>query len=106
MGVFALCWWRKYNEPQVLELWGLFKQKIYDVLGQSCTLQAFERELYLGSHSELKELWSSIVDGRGAWISLELALICSSSRGRLVSFLFHFYHKIRIKKTSKAESHL
>lgn len=54
------------------------------------------RELYLGSHSELKELWSNRlpVDGRGGWISLELVLICSSSRGKSVPFLFHYYHRI------------
>lgn len=48
------------------------------------------RELHLGSPSELEELWSSRLpaDGRGAWISLELVLICSSSRRRSVSFLF------------------
>lgn len=66
-------------------------------------------ELYLGSHLELKELWSNRlpVDGRGGWISLEVVLICSSSRGRSVPFLFITITESQsLKKICKIESNL
>lgn len=52
------------------------------------------------------------VDGRGAWISLEFVLICSSSRGRSVCLICVFLCLIsimgaqRLEKISKAESNL